>query len=165
MLTDMFLNGIMTKYEVRMKVNIERIENEKEEQVLIRCFEINSKVNEIIDFVKSRDITLSGMKDAKIYSIFLQDIFYIESVDNKVFTYLEDDVYELKYKLYEFERMYEMSRFFRCSKSVIVNLMKIESFKPALNGRFTVKLLNGEDVIISRQYVSQLKNRLKGGII
>jgi len=148
-----------------MKVNIERIENQKEEQVLIRCFEINSKVNEIIDFVKSRDITLSGTKDAKIYSIFLQDIFYIESVDNKVFTYLEDDVYELKYKLYEFESMYEMSQFFRCSKSVIVNLMKIESIKPALNGRFTVKLLNGENVIISRQYVSQLKNRLKGGNI
>jgi len=144
-----------------MKVNIEHIDKVKEEQVLIRCYEINSKVNEIIEFIKSRDITLSGTKDAKIYSIFLQDIYYIESVDNKVFTYLEDDVYELKCKLYEFESMYEISQFFRCSKSVIVNLMKIESIKPALNGRFTVKLLNGEDVIISRQYVSLLKNRLK----
>lgn len=147
-----------------MKVNIEHIDRKKEEQVLIQCYEMNTKVNEIIDFVKSRDITLSGVKDGKIYNVFLQDIYYIESVDNKVFTYLEKDVYELKCKLYEFESMYDIGQFFRCSKSVIVNLMKIESFKPALNGRFTVKLLNGEDVIISRQYVSALKNRLKGDI-
>ncbi|MGE4272716.1 MAG: LytTR family transcriptional regulator DNA-binding domain-containing protein [Desulfitobacterium sp.] len=63
---------------------------------------------------------------------------------------------------YELESGYEESRFFRCSKSVIVNLMKVHSIKPALNGRFLAKLANGESVIISRQYVPPLKERLKG---
>jgi len=42
--------------------------------------------------------------------------------------------------------------------------MKIESIKPALNSRFMAKLTNGEVVIISRQYVPQLKEKLKGGL-
>ena len=70
----------------------------------------------------------------------------------------------MKRKLYELESIYEGKRFFRCSKSVIVNLMKIESIKPALNSRFMAKLANGEAVIISRQYVPQLKEKLKGGL-
>ena len=70
----------------------------------------------------------------------------------------------MKHKLYELESKYEGKSFFRCSKSVIVNLMKIESIKPALNSRFMAKLTNGEVVIISRQYVPQLKEKLKGGL-
>lgn len=145
-----------------MKIRIERIERNKEEQVLIRCHEESRDVKEIVDFVKSLDITLSGWKDGKLYYISLRDIYYIEAVDNRVFSYLEQDVYELKCKLYEFEEQYGSGQFFRCSKSIIINLMKMESFKPALNGRFTVKLSNGENVIISRQYVSTLKKKLKG---
>lgn len=73
-------------------------------------------------------------------------------------------VYELKIKLYEFESLYGERRFFRCSKSVIVNLMKIEYMKPALNGRFIANLTNNENVIISRQYVNELKKKLNGGL-
>ncbi|MBO7453663.1 MAG: LytTR family transcriptional regulator, partial [Clostridiales bacterium] len=45
----------------------------------------------------------------------------------------------------------------RISKSVILNIMKADSIKPALNGRFRCKLTNGEDVIISRKYVSEFR--------
>jgi len=146
-----------------MKINVETINKTKEEQVLIQCYEVTVKVDEIIEFVKSRDTTLTAYYDSQIQPIFLQDIYYIETVDNKVFAYLESQVYELKIKLYEFESLYGERRFFRCSKSVIVNLMKIEYMKPALNGRFTAKLKNRENVIISRQYVTELKKKLKGG--
>jgi DNA-binding LytR/AlgR family response regulator len=52
------------------------------------------------------------------------------------------------------------SDFLRISKSVIVNLSKIKSLSPALSGRFEAALDNGEKVIISRQYVGDLKKRL-----
>ena len=51
----------------------------------------------------------------------------------------------------------------RVSKSMIVNLMKITSVRPALNGRFSAVLKNGEEIIISRKYVPALKQILKGG--
>lgn len=146
-----------------MNINVETIEKTKEEQVLIQCYDVTEDIAEIIRFVKSRDTTLEAYGESRIYHIFLQDIYYIEAVDNKVFAYLENDVYELKSKLYELESTYVGKSFFRCSKSVIINLMKIESIKPALNGRFMAKLKNGETTIISRQYVPQLKEKLKGG--
>ena len=40
--------------------------------------------------------------------------------------------------------------------------MKIKSIKPALNGRYSAILQSGEEVIISRKYVMQLKSALKG---
>lgn len=147
-----------------MKINVETIDQTKEEQVLIQCYEVTEDIAEIVELIKSRDTTLVAYNDSQIYNVFLQDIYYFEAVDNKVFAYLENQVYELKHKLYELESIYEGKRFFRCSKSVIVNLMKIESIKPALNSRFMAKLENGEAVIISRQYVPQLKEKLKGGL-
>lgn len=146
-----------------MKINVEMIDRKKEEQVLIQCYEVTQQVSEIINFVKSRETSLTAYYDSQIHFIHLQDIYYIETVDNKVFAYLESKVYELKMKLYEFEELYG-GNFLRCSKAVIVNLMKIEFIKPALNGRFTATLINKENVIISRQYVSVLKNKLKGDI-
>ena len=53
--------------------------------------------------------------------------------------------------------------FFRVSRSMIINLMKITSVRPALNGRFSAILKNGEEIIISRKYVPALKQILKGG--
>jgi DNA-binding LytR/AlgR family response regulator len=144
-----------------MKVRVENVKKKEEEILLIRCCKMNDEILEIIHFVKSKNEMLSGFENSKVYQISLRDIYYFEAVDNKVYAYLKNNVYEMKTKLYELEEMYTKRQFFRCSKSVIVNLMKIECVKPALNGRFTAKLFNGETIIISRQYVPELKKILQ----
>ena len=48
----------------------------------------------------------------------------------------------------------------RISKSVIVNLAKVAYLRPIFNGRFEASLKNKEKVIISRQYVAKLKQKL-----
>ncbi|MDF2524872.1 MAG: response regulator of the LytR/AlgR family [Clostridiales bacterium] len=144
-----------------MKVRIESIRDKEEEHVLIRCCKVNDEVLEIVRFVKSKNDLLSGYENSQVYPVSLRDIYYFEAVDNKVYAYLKSKVYEMKNKLYELEELYVKRQFFRCSKSVLVNLLKIECVKPALNGRFTAKLLNGEQVIISRQYVPELKKLLQ----
>ena len=97
------------------------------------------------------------------YEIPIVNLYYVEAVDNKVFLYSAKQVYETKQKLYEIEHLLEEKQFLRVSKSVIVNLMKIKAIKPAMNGRFIAVLQNSEEVIISRKYVSALKNKLKEG--
>ena len=97
-----------------------------------------------------------------MYNIPIVDVYYIESVDDKTFLYLEKETYESRKRLYELEKITDSFHFVRISKSVVVNLMKVDSIKPALNGRFLCKLKNGEDVIISRKYVQVLKEKLKG---
>ena len=43
---------------------------------------------------------------------------------------------------------------------MILNIGKIRSVSASMNGRFEAKLLNGESVVISRQYVPKLKEKL-----
>lgn len=148
-----------------MEVKIERITSDKPEQVLIQCYIVTNEVESIAHFARTSGSTLPGYLGERIKQIPIQEIFYVEAVDNRVFAYSKNQTYELKCKLYEFERNYHAQHFFRCSKSMLVNLMKIDSVSPVLNGRFSAKLFNGEQVIISRQYVPELKEILLGGNI
>jgi len=145
-----------------MDVKIEQVGREKKELVLIRCHAVTEEVREIADFVKSRQGSLTGMKDSRQYEIAVSDIYYFESVDGKTFLYTKEQVYETAYRIYELESMLRSKNFLRVSKSMLLNLMKIRSIQSALNGRFAAVLLSGEEVIISRNYVKGLKAALRG---
>ena len=145
-----------------MKVHIEQVEKKSEELVLIRCYAVTDEVREIETFVKSRSGSLSGVSDAKRYEIAVADICYIESVDGKTFLYTKEQVYETPHRIYELESLLKAKHFLRVSKSTLLNLMKIRAIQPAFNGRFTAVLQSGEEVIISRNYVKDLKAALKG---
>ena len=145
-----------------MDIRIVNIGKNEQEYLEIGCHKTDENINEIVSFVKSRQGAVVGMKDDRQYQLPVVDIFYIESVDDRTFIYLEQDCYESRKKLYEFEEILASRRFARISKAVIINLMKIVSISPALNGRFLCKLTNGEEVIISRKYVPEIKEKLKG---
>ncbi|MBQ7614782.1 MAG: LytTR family transcriptional regulator DNA-binding domain-containing protein [Butyrivibrio sp.] len=145
-----------------MDIRIQKVEEVKTEYVEIGCHEVDSRVTDIVHFVKTRQGSLDAVKDEKQYQLPITDIYYIEAVDDKTFVYLKKECYEAKKRLYEFENLLSGREFVRISKSVIVNLMKISAIKPALNGRFMCILANGEKVIISRKYVSDVKEKLKG---
>ncbi|MEK4003780.1 LytTR family DNA-binding domain-containing protein [Paenibacillus sp. FSL H3-0333] len=103
---------------------------------------------------------LLGVQEERVSRIKLSDVYYFEAVDGKVFVYSENQVHEVKQKLYELEELCRDKNCFRASKSTILNIAKIESVRPSLSGRFTALLDNGERVVISRQYVPVLKQRL-----
>lgn len=147
-----------------MDITILRITKNQPEQLEIRCHEVTDQIREIVTFVKSRQGQLTGIIADKQYEIPVVDIHYIESVDNKVFLYSSKQVYETKQKLYELEEILKEKYFIRVAKSLLLNLMKVRSIKPILNGRFVAILQNGEEIIISRKYVPDLKKALKGGV-
>lgn len=145
-----------------MDVEIEKVGAEDRELVLIRCRAVTEEVKEIEAFVRSRQGRLSGVQDARQYEIAISELYYIESVDGKTFLYTRDQVYETAYRIYELEDLLKTHAFLRISKSMLLNLMKIRAIRPALNGRFSAVLQSGEEVIISRNYVKDLKSALKG---
>lgn len=142
------------------KVTITQIDKREEQEVVVRCHDINGEVVSIVEKLKNGDSILLGIKDGKTFQINVRDIFYIESVDNKTYIYLQKDVYETKLKLYELEEKLKGTKLFRCSKSMILNIAKIRSVSPSVNSRLEASLINGEKVIISRQYVGTLKKIL-----
>ncbi len=145
-----------------MKTKITRIERDKPELIEIYCHTVSDEVREIVAFVKSRQGQITGTADDRLYEIAVTDIYYIESVDNRGFIYTKNKVYETKQKLYELEELLRKKHFLRVSKSMLLNLMKVSAIKPALNGRFTAVLYTGEQAVISRKYVPELKKALKG---
>ena len=145
-----------------MQTRITKIGKDQPEYIEIHCYRISDEVREIIAFVKSRQGQLTGTADDRQYEIAVSDVFYIESVDNKTFIYTKNKVYETRQKLYELEEILKEKRFLRVSKSTLLNLMKVSAIKPALNSRFTAELFSGEQVVITRKYVPELKKALKG---
>ena len=147
-----------------MEIRLLKIAKEQPEEIEIRCHEITEEIREIVTFVKTRQGQLTGIQEGKQYEIPVLDVCYIESVDNRVFLYTAKQVYETKQKLYELEELLREKYFLRISKSLLVNLMKIKSIKPAFNGRFLAVLQGGEEIMISRKYAPELKMALKGGV-
>ena len=143
-----------------MKIIIEDIGPDEEEAVIIRCREVDEAVMQLVNGLKLKKEKLTVRQGEKILQIEPGDIYYFEAVDNKVFIKKKKNVYETKLKLYELERRFAGTDFFRVSKSVILNLAKVKNFTPEFSGRFEALMKNGERVGISRQYVPLLKNKL-----
>ena len=145
-----------------MEIKVFKVGKEKSEEVEIRCHELTEEVREIVAFVKTRQGQLTGTQEGKQFEIAVTDLLYVEAVDNKVFLYTQKQVYETRQKLYELEELLREKYFLRVSKSLLLNLMKVQSLKPAMNGRMLAVLKGGEEIIITRKYVADLKKAIRG---
>ena len=143
-----------------MKITIMDVPDGEEDEIIVRCRHIDKQLLKLIYAVRAGQEKILALRGNEYIQISPEKIFYFEAVDNKVFLYLEKDVYEVKQKLYELEEQFYGTDFFRASISCIVNLAKVKSLSPAFNGRFEAHMQNGEKVMISRQYVPILKEKL-----
>lgn len=139
-----------------MKITFESPKGNEEDEIVVRCRNLDDPFVKLMMRLKEGQNKIAGYQDKKITQLLPQEIFYFESVENKVFAYCEKEIFEVRLKLYEIE----YTDFLRISKSIVLNLSKVQSIKPLFNGRFEANLKNGETVIISRQYVPELKKAL-----
>ena len=142
-----------------MKVEVKRIRPDEEENAVIRVAELTDSVRSAVDLLENQCRTIPVQTDGKTMMCRTDQIYYIESVDKRSFVYTKAGCYETKHRLYELEELLDI-RFFRCAKAMIINIRKIRSVKGELNGRMRAEMLNGEQIIISRGYVKELKERL-----
>lgn len=143
-----------------MKVIINEDENNEEIEITINCKKIDERIIKIISKLKEKEDGITGTKDGKVYIIKIEYILYFESVDKKTFIYTKNNVYEINLRLYEVEEKFSSYHFFRASKSTIINITKITIINPIIGGRVEVLLENKEKLIVSRQYVPILKQKL-----
>lgn len=143
-----------------MKITIQELPEGEEDEIIIRCRAMDEQLMKFIYALRVGREKITVSKGDRLFQVLPMGIYYFEAVGNKVFAYLEKDVYETKYKLYELEQRLSGTDFFRASKSTVINLSKMESVCPDFNGRFEVCMKNGERLIVSRQYVPLLKEKL-----
>lgn len=143
-----------------MKITFETPKDDEDDEIIVRCRKVDSDLMSLLRSFGTEKKTLNGYIDNNIALLSYDDVYYFEAVENHVYAYCKSDVYEVKYKLYELEENCRSMDFIRCSKSLIVNISKIKYLSPMFNGRLEALLKNEEKVIISRQYVPELRRKL-----
>ena len=143
-----------------MKITILDPSVVEEDEIIVKCRLLDENITLLLNQLKIGSSKMNFYRDNKIVLVDKKEILFFESVDDKVFAYTLEDVFETKLKLYELEQILPAKNFFRANKAVIVNLNKIKSLSPAFGGRFEAVLKNGYKVIISRSYVPKLKELL-----
>lgn len=126
-------------------------------EVIIEYRELTDGVKRVSAFVRSVDQSISCKREGKEFSIPLSDVFYIESVDKKTFVYGETEVYQTGLRLIELEKMLSHAGFVRVSKSVILNIEKLQGVKNLANSRLEAFLSNNERICVSRKYLKEIR--------
>lgn len=145
-----------------MKLTMCRI-TQGEDEVIIRYREMNEQIEIIVGMVQGNGQKISAYEDGKVHLLLPENIFYLESVDGATYAYLKDKVCKVQMSLWELAICYENRGFFRCSKSMVLNIYKIRCLKSEPGNRIRATMENGEQVMISRKYAKELRRILKKG--
>lgn len=144
-----------------MKLTMEKIVC-GEEEIIIRYHDINDYITAVVDVVQGRRQRIKADWEGKTLYLVPEQVLYIENVDKDIYLYLADKVVRGFQSLKELGSIYEDRGFFRCSKSMILNIYKIKYLKSEPGSRICATLESGERVMISRKYAKQLRQVLKG---
>ncbi len=144
-----------------MKYTIEQIAK-GEDELILRYQRLNGEVEAVLQFMNAPPKKLIGTKDNTQAVIDFVDVLYVETVDRKTFIYTADDIFRSELTLAQFEEVLNTVNFFRCAKSMIINIDKISTLKSLASNRIDATLVNGEHIIISRTYASEFRKILKG---
>lgn len=145
-----------------MKLTMSRI-SQGEDEVIIRYRQMNGQIEAIVGMVQGYGQKISAFSEGQTLLLTPEDILYLESVDGATYAYLADQVLRVRISLWEAAAGFEGRGFFRCSKSMVINMYKINHLKSEPGNRICATMENGEQVMISRRYARGLRQRLKGG--
>lgn len=145
-----------------MNIDIQKI-TQGDESIVIRYKEPNPQVEKIIGILEGTNGKLWGRTENGNININLEDVLYLESVDDKLFAYTTDIVARLDGSLVSFMNDVSDDSFFRCSKSMIINVGKVRALKSLSSNRIDATMEGGEHIMISRRYASDFRRLLKGG--
>lgn len=146
-----------------MKYTINHIST-GEDEVIVNYLAMSPEIERIVNFIKGEQTKLVGWKDKKQKVLDIKSILYIETVDGNTYAYSETDVLKVDYTLVQLEKQLNAINFFRCSKSMIINIDKVYSLRSLPSNRIDAQMINGEHIIISRTYASDFRRTLKKGV-
>ncbi|MBD5531829.1 MAG: LytTR family transcriptional regulator [Lachnospiraceae bacterium] len=147
-----------------MKIKIEIDEQLNEDEITIRCRELNDQIEQLQKAV--REINASSQryvfqKGESQYYLSLDEILFFEADDHHIYAHTKNEVYETKYKLYELEKLLP-SYFLRVSKSTVLNMREVLSIKKNLTSASLIEFRNSDKrTYVSRSYYKMLEMRMR----
>ncbi len=134
----------------------------EEAELILNYQSENEEVKAALLFMERCQRKLVGKSNGESLLISPEEILYVEKVDDKTFVYTESNELQVDMSLYSLELFLDSDNYFRCSKSMIINISKVERLKSLPSNRIDCTLQNGEHIIISRTYASDFRKLLKG---
>lgn len=147
-----------------MRIRIEVDEQIQENEIIVRCNELNEDIRNIqkaLSDILSKKKQITFYKENTEYFIPLDDILFFETEESNISAHTINDVYGVKYKLYELEEILPRN-FLRVSKSTILNINHIYSITRNLTSASIVEFKHTyKKVFVSRHYYKPLKFKLE----
>ena len=147
-----------------MKITVEINENCIEDEVVIRCHELNDMTNRIqraVSDVTQRETKIKLMRGSKEYYISIDDILFFESDGNGICAHTCVDIFITGYKLYELEQILPWY-FSRISKSAILNVKKVYAITKNITSASTIEFKGTpKQVYVSRAYYKPLMSKIE----
>lgn len=101
---------------------------------------------------------LTLWKSEKMRVVPVSDLCYLEVREREVHLFTRDETFVVVSSISGFQKKLDPKRFFRCHRSFMVNLDKIEEIIPWFNHTYQLKLKDLETLIpVSRHYVTEFK--------
>lgn len=144
-----------------MKLMLQHKKELLETEIEIKYPNMTERITKMIQHIRQYDFMLEGFKEDKVYQIPLEQVCYIETIDRKIFIYSDRNVYETRKTIQVIESELEGTTIVRISKSQLLNITAINSVKPYPNHRIMVELINGEHILVSRKYITVLKEKIR----
>ena len=145
-----------------MKLTIHQDPGIPETEIIINCAHMDVRIQHLIALIRQHSFSLTAYQEEKEFQLPLEQIYFIDSVDGKTFLYLEKEVYFCRNTLAVLEEKLVHTSFIRISKNCIINTNFLKSVRPMYNHRLEALLENGETLVVTRNYIEALKNKLKG---
>lgn len=147
-----------------MKFTIEQDLTAKEAELILKCASLDTRLQKLANYIRQYTFSIEASKGEKIYQLPIENIYYAESVDSKTFLYTKEDSYEISESLTSLEQMLKGTPIIRISKSALLNISFLKCVSPYPNHRLNAELSNGEHLIISRNYIPEVKKALQASL-
>lgn len=148
-----------------MKLTIQQDPTVPETEVILRCPVLDPRLESLVAHIRQYSFVLVGYQEQREFRLPLESIYYMDSTDSKTFLYQKQAVYQCRETLATLEAQLCQTTFVRISKSCIVNTAFLHHVEPYVNHRLKAVLKNGEQLIITRNYIDTLRRKLKGDSI
>jgi two-component system LytT family response regulator len=143
----------------------ERGVEDQREKLLVLLRQVSGKPDLKLDEVLGEDMPealrehdiLSIRDGGKIVRVATDTIRWIEAAGDYMCVHADDETHILRATLKDMEEQLDARSFHRIHRSTIVNVKRVKSLRPHINGEYFLKLDSGHEVKLSRSYRDKLE--------
>ncbi|MDR0496704.1 MAG: LytTR family transcriptional regulator [Treponema sp.] len=136
----------------------------KDYEISVKYPSMNKTIEQIVSYIKSVDSQIECYSKEAIKNVNVTDIYYIESIEKLAVVFCEKGKYQTKFRLSQLIETLSDKGFIRISKYCVLNINKLDKFKPLLNSRMEAILTNGAHLYINRNYLANIKRKFRENV-